>query len=69
MGIVFSIKNKEIGKVWIVGKAFDNLTLLVSISKVLAKKVSIEKGISIEKAEEIVVDCIKDGMNTISEKR
>ena len=62
--IVAFIKNKS-AKVKAVGKTLDLLTLLVSISKCLAERISVEKGLSLGKAEDIVVDCIKDGMKTI----
>lgn len=43
------------------------MTLLVAISKCLVERISEEKGVSLEKAEDIVVDCIKDGMKTMKE--
>ena len=66
MGIVFAYfkKNKK-AIVKVVGKTLDLLTLLVAISKCLTERISKEKGVSLEKAEDIVVDCIKDWMKTI----
>ena len=49
------------------GKTLNLLTLLMAISKCLAERISIEKGVGIEKAENIIVDCIKDGMKTVEE--
>ena len=65
MRIIIAYLSKEKAKVRAVGKTLDLLTLLVSISKVLAERISEEKGVSLEKAENLVVDCIKDGMKTI----
>lgn len=67
MGIVFAcLKNKK-AKVKAAGKILNLLTLLAAISKCLAERISEEKGVSLEKAEDIVVDCIKDGMKTVKE--
>lgn len=65
MEIVFAYTKNQKVKVKATGKTLDLLTLLVAISKYLAERISIEKGMSLEKAEDIVVDCIKDGMKTI----
>lgn len=67
MGIVFAYLNRDKSKVKAIGKTPSLLTLLVSISKCLAERISKEKGVSLEKAEDIVVDCIKDGMKTVKE--
>lgn len=67
MGIIFECsKNKKV-KVRAVGKTLDLLTLLVAISKCLTERILEEKGVSLEKAEDIVVDCIKDGIKTMKE--
>lgn len=58
------IKGEKV-KVKAIGKTLNLITLLVAISKCLAERISEEKGVSLEKAEDIVVDCIKDGMKTI----
>jgi len=63
--IIFAVLKGEKVKVKAVGKTLSLLTLLVSISKCLAERISEEKGISLTEAENIVVDCIKDGMKTI----
>lgn len=62
--MIYSI-NKKI-KVKAMGNTLNLLTLLVSISKYLAERISKEKGVSLKGAESVVVDCIKDGMNTVS---
>ncbi len=67
MGIVIAYSNKEKAKVKAVGKNLNLLILLVSICKCLAERIAKEKGVSLEKAEDIVVDCVKDGMKTIKE--
>lgn len=59
-------KNKKV-KVRAVGETLDLLTLLVAISKCLTERILEEKGVSLEKAEDIVVDCIKDGIKTMKE--
>ena len=49
------------------GKTLSLLTLTVAISKYMSERISEERGVSLEEAENIVVDCIKDGMKTIEE--
>ena len=63
MAIAYSKKEKA--KVKAVGKTLNLLLLLVSISKCLAERISKEKGVSLRKAEDVVADCIRDGMKTI----
>lgn len=67
MKIIFATLKGEKAKVKVVGKTLNLLTLLVAISKCLAERISEEKGVSLEKAEDIILDCIKDGMKTIEE--
>lgn len=62
MGIIFAYKKNKIAKVKAVGKTLNLLTLLVAISKCLSERISEEKGVGLEEAENIVIDCIKDGM-------
>lgn len=66
MGILLAYTKNDKAKVKATGKNIDLLLLLVAISKCLAERISEEKGVSLEKAEDIVVDCIKDGIKTIS---
>ena len=65
MKIIFATLKRGNAKVKTAGKTLNLLTLLVAISKYLAERISEEKGVSLEKAEDIVVDCIKDGMKTV----
>lgn len=65
MEIIFAYSKNQKAKVKAVGKTLSLLTLLVAISKCLAEKISEEKGVSAGEAENIVVDCIKDGMKTV----
>lgn len=65
MEIVFACSKNKKAKVKAVGKTLDLLTLLVAISKCLTERILEERGVSLEKAEDIVVDCIKDCMKTI----
>lgn len=67
MGIIFAFTKNKKAKVKVVGKALNLLTLLVSISRYLAERLSEEKEVSLEEGENIVFDCIKDGMKTIKE--
>ncbi len=67
MGIVFACSKNKKAKVKAVGKTLDLLTLLVAISKCLTERILEEKGVSLEKAEDIVLDCIKDGIKTMKE--
>lgn len=67
MEIVFECLKSKKAKVKAVGKTLNLMTLLVAISKCLVERISEEKGVSLEKAEDIVVDCIKDGMKTAKE--
>lgn len=67
MGILIAFTKNQKAKIKAVGKTLNLLTLLVAISKYLAERISIEKRVSIEKAEDIIVDCIKDGVKTIKE--
>lgn len=67
MGILIAFTKNQKAKVKAVGQTLDLLTLLVAISKCLSERISSEKGVSLKEAENIVVDCIKDGMRTIKE--
>jgi len=63
--IIFATLKGEKAKVKTVGKTLSLLALLASISKCLAERISEEKGVGLDEAENIVIDCIKDGMKTI----
>lgn len=65
MKIIFATLKGEKAMVKVVGKTLSLLTLLVAISKCLSERISEEKGVSLTEAENIVVDCIKDGIKTI----
>ena len=67
MGILIAFTKNDKAKVKAGGKTLNLLTLTVAISKCLSERISKEKGVSLGKAEEIVIDCIKDGMKTIEE--
>lgn len=67
MGILLAYTKNNKAKVKATDKNLDLLLLLVAISKCLTERISEEKGVSLEKAEDIVMDCIKDGMKTIEE--
>lgn len=65
MKIIFAYTKNQKAKVKVAGKTLDLLALLVAISKCLAERISEEKGVSLTEAENIVLDCVKDGMKTI----
>jgi len=67
LGILLAYTKNNKAKVKATDKNLDLLLLLVAISKCLTERISEEKGVSLEKAEDIVMDCIKDGMKTIEE--
>ncbi len=67
MEIIFAYIKNQKAKVKAVGKTLSLLTLLVAISKCLAERISKERVVSMEEAEDIVVDCIKDGIKTMKE--
>lgn len=67
MKVIFAILKRKKSKINTIGDTLNLLTLLVAISKCLAERISKEKAVSLEKAEDIVVDCIKDGMKTVKE--
>ncbi|MCI8374839.1 MAG: hypothetical protein HFI29_05300 [Lachnospiraceae bacterium] len=64
-GILFVYCINEKVKMRAVGKTLSLLTLFVSIGKFLAERISKEQGVSPAEAENIVVDCIKDGIKTV----
>lgn len=61
------MKNKK-AKTKAFGKTLNLITLLVAISKCLAEKISIEKSINPENAEKFIIECISEGMKTITSK-
>lgn len=65
MGIIVAYSKKNKAKIKIISNTLNSLKLLVAISKLLAARISEEKKISIKDAENFVVECIKDGVNTI----
>lgn len=67
MEIVFAYIKNQKAKVKAVGKTLDLLTLLVAINKCLLERISEQKGVGLDEAENIVIDCIKDGIKTIDE--
>lgn len=67
MKIIFAYTKNQKAKVKVAGKTLDLLALLVAISKCLAERISEENGVSVKEAEDIIVDCIKDGLKTIKE--
>lgn len=67
MGILVAyLKNKK-ARVMAMGNTQNSLTLLVALSKMLSEKVSKERRIGINEAEEFVIECISDGMKIMKE--
>ena len=48
------------------GSTSNVLVMLVAISRLLVERVSKEKKVNIAEAENFVLECISDGMKTIS---
>ena len=67
MGIIFAFVKNRKEKIRAIGRILDSLTLLIVISKSLAERILKEKGMSLTEVENLVVDCIKEGMKTIKE--
>ena len=65
MGIILAVNKRNMGKVKSIGNTLNLLTLLVSISKLLAERIANEKMISIDEAEKFTIECIGDGLKTI----
>lgn len=65
MKIIFAKLKSQKVKVKVKGTTLDLLTLLAAISKDLAGKISEEKGVSVEEAESIVADFVKNGIKTV----
>ncbi len=53
-------------KIKAIGSTINLLALFMAVGKYLAERISVENGISLEAAESIVIDCVKDGMKTIN---
>ena len=66
MEIIFAYTKNQKAKIKVVGKTLRLLTLLVAISKYLAERISEEKGVSLDKAEDMVVDCFHSILDTIN---
>ena len=66
MGIIVTYIKYKKAKIKTIGNSLKLLILLVSISKYLAERISNEKGISLKEAENLVIDCIKDGMKVVN---
>ena len=67
MGIICAYTKNKKAKVKAAGDTLSLLTMLIASSKCLAERISQEKGVGLEEAEDIVVDCIKDGIRNIKE--
>ena len=65
MGTMIAISKGNRGKVISFGKTVDLLTMMVTSSRALAERVQKEKGVSMEKAEEIIIESIRDGMKVL----
>lgn len=70
MAIILSVLNakKQKGRTWLIGSLFNVLLLFIGISKDIIEKVAEEKNLSMERAEDFVIECIRDGVKTIKRK-
>lgn len=66
MGIILTYLKSEKIKIKAIGSTINLLALFMAVGKHLAERISVENGISLEAAESIVIDCVKDGMKTIN---
>ena len=65
MGTMIAISKGKRGKVILFGKTLDLLTMIATSSRALAERVQKEKGVSVENAEEIIIECIREGMKVL----
>lgn len=65
MKIVFAYTKNKRAKVKAIGKTLNLMTLLIAISKCMAERISKENGVCLKEAENLVVDCIKDGIKVM----
>lgn len=65
MAFIFARTKKDKGIVTSYGNTLDSLMLLTAIAKNTAEKLAEEKEISLAAAQNKVIDCIKDGINTV----
>lgn len=67
MKIILAYSKKKRTKINAIGNTLSLLTLLVAISKLLAERVSKEKKIDINEAENFIIECVSDGIKTIND--
>lgn len=65
MATMIAISKGKKGKVISFGKTVDLLTMIATSSRALAERVQKEKGVSLENAEEIIIECIRDAMKAL----
>lgn len=65
--IIFAYSRNKKSKVKAIGNTLELLTLFVAISKSLAERISKEKNINIDDAENFIVECVSDGIKTIND--
>lgn len=70
MAIILSTLNakKKKGRTKYIGSFFNVLLLYTGISKDVIERVAEEKNLSKERAEDFVIECIRDGVKTVKTK-
>ncbi len=66
MKYIFVYSKKEKVRINTMGSTSNLLVMLVAISRLLVDRISKEKKVNIAEAENFVLECISDGMKTIS---
>ena len=65
MKIIFAYSRNEESKIKAIGNTLNLLTLLAAISKSLAERISKEKEINVDEAENFIIECVSDGMKIL----
>ncbi len=65
LNIIFAYSKKQRAKVRIIGSTLHSLSLLIAISKFVIEKISKERHMNTQDAENFVIDCIKDGIKFV----
>lgn len=62
-------KKKQKGRNTYIGSFFNILLLFIGMSSDIIERVAEEKNLSRERAEDFVIECIRDGAKTVKTKR
>lgn len=61
-------KKKQKGRTTYIGSFFNILLLFIGMSSDIIERVAEEKNLSMERAEDFVIECIRDGVKTVKRK-